>query len=53
MLLKYRIFYFILIKVMDLLISTSSLGHSRHIEDGLFVRSTKNKFQLHITLFTK
>ena len=38
---------------MNLLISTSSLGYSRHIEDKLFVKSIRNKFKAHITLFTK
>ena len=37
---------------MNLLIFASSLGHSKYIEDESFVRSTKNKFQQHITLFT-
>ena len=38
---------------MDLFISISSLGYLRWIEDEPFVRSTKNKFQPHIILFTK
>ena len=38
--------------MMDLFIPASSLGYSRRIENELFVRSTKNKFQPHITLFT-
>ena len=29
--------------MMDLLISISSLGHSRHIDDETFVKSTINK----------
>ena len=38
--------------MMDLFIPTSSLGYSRRIENELFVRSTKNKFQPQITLLT-
>ena len=38
---------------MILIISAFSLGISRRIEDELLVRSTRNKLQLHITLFTK
>ena len=38
---------------MDLLKSASSLGHSRHIKDESFIRSTRNKFQPHIALLTK
>ena len=38
---------------MDLFISTSYLGYIRCMEDELFVRTTKNKFQPHIILFTK
>ena len=34
-----------------MIIFVSSLGHSRHIEDESFLR--KNKFQPHITLFSK
>ena len=30
-----------------------SLGYLRHTENELFVKSTRNKFQLYITLFTK
>ena len=37
----------------DLLISTSSLSYLRHIEDKSYVRSTKNNFQPHITLFKR
>ena len=36
---------------MDLLIFTSSLGHSKCIDDKLFVRSTINKFHPHITIY--
>ena len=39
--------------MIDLLISTSFLGNSRYIEDESFVRSTRNKFQPYIILFTK
>ena len=39
--------------MMDLFIPASSLGYSRRIENELFVRSTKNKFQPLITLFTQ
>ena len=38
---------------MILIISAFSLGISRRIEDELLVRITRNKLQLHITLFTK
>ena len=38
---------------MILIISAFSLGMSRCIEDELLVRSTRNKLQLHITLFIK
>ena len=38
---------------MDLPQSAFSLSYSRRIDDELFVRSTRNKFQSHITLFTK
>ena len=38
---------------MDLFIYDSSLCHSRHIDDEAYVKSTRNKFQPHITLFTK
>ena len=38
---------------MDLFIYTSYLGYIRCMEDELFVRTTKNKFQPHIILFTK
>ena len=38
---------------MNLLISTFYLSHSRHVEDEPFIRNTRNKFQSHITLFTK
>jgi len=34
-------------------IYASSLDHSRGIKEKTFVRDTRNKFQLHITLFTK
>ena len=38
---------------MNLFISTSYLGYIRCMEDEPFVRTTKNKFQPHIILFTK
>ena len=38
---------------MNLLIFTFYLGYLKHIDDEPFVRSTRNKFQLQITLFTK
>jgi len=38
---------------MNLLIFASILGYSRRIENELFVRNTRNKFQSHIILFTK
>ena len=38
---------------MNLHISTSFLGHLKYVKDELFVRSTKNKFQPLITLFTQ
>lgn len=38
---------------MDSLILSFSLGHSRRIKDKPFIRSTKNKFHSHITLFAK
>ena len=38
---------------MNLLISAFYLSHSRHVEDEPFIRNTRNKFQSHITLFTK
>ena len=37
---------------IDLLISTSHLDHSRHIEDELFVRSTRKKFHPHTLDYT-
>ena len=36
--------------MIDLFISASSLGYSRWLENELFVRSTRNKFQPHIML---
>ena len=38
---------------MNFHISTSFLGHLKYVKDELFVRSTKNKFQPLITLFTQ
>ena len=38
---------------MILIIPAFSLGILRRIEDELLVRITRNKLQLHITLFTK
>ena len=38
---------------MDLLIFTSSLDYLSRIEDEPFLRSTRNKFQPRVTLFTK
>ena len=38
---------------MNLPIFAFSFGHLRHVDDKLFVRSFRNKFQPHITLFTK
>ena len=38
---------------MNLHISTSFLGHLKYVKDELFVRSTKNKFQPLIILFTQ
>ena len=48
------LFYFILFYFnMNLLISTSPLGHLRRIEDELFIKSIRNKFQPYIIFFTK
>ena len=38
---------------MNFHISTSFLGHLKYVKDELFVRSSKNKFQPLITLFTQ
>ena len=38
---------------MNLLVSTFSLGYSRHIEDEQFIKSARNKFKPQIILFTK
>ena len=38
---------------MNLLVFAFSLGHSKHIEDEPFIRSTGNKFYPQIMLFTK
>ena len=38
---------------MNLLIFASSLVSLRHIEDEPPVKSIRNKFQPHVTLFTK
>ena len=49
-----EVFYFILFYFnMNLLISTSPLGHLRRIEDELFIKSIRNKFQPYIIFFTK
>ena len=39
--------------MMDVYIFDSFLGHLRCVNDKSFIRSTKNKSQLYITLFTK
>ena len=44
---------FSLIQIMNLLIFAFYLSHSRCVEDEPFIRNTINKFQSHITLFTK
>jgi len=54
MLLKSCIFFFFVMLVMNLLISVSSLGHSRCVEDEIFVNNTRKKIPTtHYIIFKK